>query len=125
MDRSPELYDLIVTELSEGKPLRQIAREQGFGKSSFYDWCKEDETLAGRIARARDEGFEAIAENILEIIDDIAEDPASRRVRADFRLKLLSKWSPKRYGDKLGLTDGDGGPLSVSVIQFSATDTDT
>lgn len=125
MMRSPDLDDTIVSELSDGKPLRQIAREYGFSKSAFYDWCKADEELAGRIARARQEGFDAIAESILEIVDDKAEDPASRRVRADMRLKLLAKWDYKRYGDKIGLGDLEGGPLSVTVMQFSATSPDT
>ena len=42
-----------------------------------------------------------MAEEILSISDDPNEDPQSRRVRVDARKWLMSKWAPKRYGDKL------------------------
>ena len=35
----------------------------------------------------------------LTIADNTEEDPASRRVRVETRLKLLAKWCPRRYGD--------------------------
>lgn len=42
-----------------------------------------------------------MAEEILAISDDPNEDPQSRRVRVDARKWLMSKWAPKKYGDKL------------------------
>lgn len=42
-----------------------------------------------------------MAEEILSISDDPNEDPQSRRVRVDARKWLMSKWAPKKYGDKL------------------------
>ena len=112
------LVEIILAEVEEGKPLRQICREQEVGKSTVYDWMKEDEEFAGRFARAREIGFDVIADECLEIADGITEDPASRRVRVDTRLKLLAKWDPKRYGDKTQLTGPDGkGPVEHRVTQ--------
>jgi hypothetical protein len=31
-----------------------------------------------------------------------------RKLQIETRLKLLAKWSPKRYGDKLGIGGADG-----------------
>jgi hypothetical protein len=76
--RTPELEAIIVEGLSEGVPLRQLARLHGFGKSAFYEWCKEDAELAGRIAHARELGFDAIAEEALEIADDGTNDWTKR-----------------------------------------------
>jgi hypothetical protein len=68
-----------------------------------YDWIDADPSLAARIAYARDLGFEAIAEDILDIADDtpaISEHVQRNKMRIDTRLKLLACWSPKRYGNK-------------------------
>jgi hypothetical protein len=42
-----------------------------------------------------------------------------RRLQIDTILKLLAKWDPKRYGDKLQLADSDGNqlPPATFVIQ--------
>ena len=92
--------------------------------STVYDWLKEDEALAQRIAHARDIGADAIAEDILSIVDDARNDWMEKfdkdgqgigwalngdhvqrsKLRAEMRLKLLAKWNPKKYGDKLDLS---------------------
>lgn len=111
--RTPELVDTICARLSVGDPLRQICRDEGVDYSIIYDWRKQDSELDQRIARARDQGFDAIADNCLEIADDKEEDAQSRRVRVDTRLKLLAKWSPKKYGDAVTLRGDAENPLAV------------
>lgn len=119
--RSEKLADIIIEDLTAGKPLRQICREQGVGKSAVYDWLDDDAELLGRFARARERGGHEIADECLEIADDREEDPASRRVRIETRLKLLAKWNPKMYGDtsKLALTGADGGAIKHEVEMAS------
>jgi hypothetical protein len=34
-------------------------------------------------------------------------------------LKLLAKWDPKRYGDRLDLGNADGQPFQINVHRFS------
>jgi hypothetical protein len=100
--KAPELCDEIVQRISEGEPLRQICRDEHMPEwRTVYDWVAGDAEFAARIARARELGFDAIAEQALDIADDRDDEPASRRVRVETRLKLLAKWSPKKYGDKL------------------------
>ncbi|MDE2434717.1 MAG: hypothetical protein KGM49_00520 [Sphingomonadales bacterium] len=106
--RTKRNAEAICEGLSNGIPLRQLCRELHISKSEVYRWKDDDVELAGRIARAREIGFDDIAEALIEIIDDMAEDPASRRVRAEYRLKLLAKWAPKQYGDRIDLTSSDG-----------------
>jgi hypothetical protein len=115
--RNTKLADLIIEQLTSGKPLRQICREQGIGKSAVYDWLDDDAELNGRFARARERGGHEIADECIEIADDKAEDPASRRVRVETRLKLLAKWNPKMYGEKTqtAITGADGGPVKSEV----------
>lgn len=69
------------------------------------------------IARAREIGEDVIAAQVLDIIDKEPErvatmhgsqidggDVSNRKLRAEYRLKLLAKWNPKRWGDKIDLT---------------------
>ncbi|WP_152663975.1 terminase small subunit protein [Sphingomonas sp. SRS2] len=115
--RTPEIDEAIISGLSEGKPLAEICRDKDIGRSTVYDWQIADPDLAGRIARAREIGFDAIADACLEIADDssldvkiVGEDEREvcntefvqrAKLRIETRLKLLAKWDPKRYGDKI------------------------
>ena len=119
--RSAKLADIIIEDLTSGKPLRQICREQGVGKSAVYDWLDDDAELLGRFARARGRGGHARADQCLESADDREDDPASRRVRVETRLKLLAKWNPNQYGEqsKLALTGADGGAIKHEVEMAS------
>ncbi|MNL64497.1 hypothetical protein D3C87_1887180 [compost metagenome] len=84
---------------------------------------------------ARQLGYDAIAEETLEIADDgrndwmqkVEEDEAPgwklngehvqrSKLRIDTRLKLLAKWHPKKYGEKVTqeLTGANGGPIQVT-----------
>lgn len=116
--RTPKIEKAIVEGLCDGIPLRQLCRVYPISKSEVYRWMEEDEAFRGRIAHARAVGFDEIAEESLEIIDEEPErvvtmmgdersesriDSASvarAKNRAEHRLKLLAKWDPKRYGEK-------------------------
>ena len=83
----------------------------------IYEWVASDESFAGRIARARELGADAIAEQAMSIADTpvIGEEVEEsengikvkradmlghRKLQVETRLKLLAKWFPKKYGDK-------------------------
>jgi len=123
----PEIARIICEQLSEGIPLRQICREnEGFPAwRTVYDWMGRDEGLSASIARARDIGYDAIAEECLLIADTIQlgqkqvmtdegssttiEDMLGhRKLQIETRLKLLAKFHPTKYGDKLGLHGVEG-----------------
>ena len=131
---SEKAADEICARLSDGEPLRQICRDDRMPAwRTVYSWLEANEDFSARFARARNLGFDAIAEEALEIADTPAEGE-SRKVRADgkeevthedmlghrklqieTRLKLLAKWDPKRYGEKMKqeITGEDGGPLEI------------
>ena len=78
---------------------------------TIRNWQDADAAFARAIARAREAGFDQIAMDALAIADDKEDDPASRRVRTDVRLKLLAKWDPKRYGDRQLVGSDPDNPL--------------
>jgi hypothetical protein len=78
-------------------------------------WEREDPEVSSAIARAREIGGDAIAADALAIADERDEDPASRRIMVDARLKLLAKWHPKRYGDKQLIGSDPENPLPAAL----------
>tara|TARA_R110000772_G_scaffold223546_1_gene334088 strand:- start:7997 stop:8362 length:366 start_codon:yes stop_codon:yes gene_type:complete len=85
---------------------------------SVYRWMEADEDFKRRIAGAREMGYDAIAQDCLRIADTpivgvrimvdgrgetiTREDMLGhRKLQVETRLKLLAKWDPKRYGDKI------------------------
>lgn len=108
----------ICAELAKGTPMAVICRAEKMpAVRTVSDWVAMDKKVSASIARAREEGFDALAAECLEIADETSHDTISddfgdkpnhewitrSRLRIDTRLKLLSKWDPKRYGDKLDL----------------------
>jgi hypothetical protein len=131
--RTPAVIERILAGLSEGVPLAELCRAEGMpNRRKVYEWMQVDPELSAHIARARDLGFDAIAEEALRIADTphvgvrLEEGPggakrviedmvAHRRLQVETRLKLLAKWSPRRYGEQVDvLNDGE---VTVRVIR--------
>lgn len=109
--RTPENVAAILAGLRKGTPLTVLCDELDLCDDTVRNWADADEALSRDIARAREAGEDYLAIEGLRIVDNVEEDPASRRVRSDYRLKLLAKFNPKRWGDKLQHADADGGHL--------------
>lgn len=108
------IIESIFARMSEGETLRAICRDPGMPSyGAVYDWIEQDPELASRLECARARGADAIADEAMDIADDRNDDPASRRVRVETRLKLLACWHPKRYGSKQQheVTGANGEPL--------------
>ena len=133
---TPELAAEIAQRLSMGEPLRKICRDEHMPEwRTFYDWLGRDKELAAQVARAREAGYEALAEEALEIADERPEinelidkktgevlniDLSSayiawQRNRVDTRLKLLACWSPAKYGNRTVVAGDDKNPLVVEA----------
>lgn len=131
---TPELQEELVDWLASGQTLRAFCRLPGKPAwRTVYDWIEADKDFAARIARARDLGADAIAEEVLSIADTPVEgitlttdEKGTKEVRGDMlghrklqvetRLKLLAKWNPKKYGEKIEQTHqgSGGGPIVIS-----------
>ncbi len=109
----------LVNWLSEGKPLRAWCRELGNPSHvAIYDWIVWDEDFALRIAQAREDGYDVHADECMRLADTKPADQVEvgwRRLQIDTRLKLLAKWNPKKYGDRVGVAHEGGVTLSVTT----------
>lgn len=133
----------ILDRLSSGEPLAQICRDDHMpAVRTVYDWRDANSSFAAGFARAREEGFDAIALDALHIADDNGQDtrytkdgaemPDSEwisrsKLRVETRLKLLAKWDPKRYGDRVTteLTGANGGPIQSETKWVTGLDSET
>lgn len=115
---SEKVLGEICAELAKGTPMAVICRAENMpAVRTVSDWAARDKEVSACIARAREEGFDALAAECLEIADNTDKDTISddfgdkpnhewitrSRLRIETRLKLLSKWDPKRYGEKVDL----------------------
>lgn len=125
----------IIGRLSKGEPLAAICRDEWLPAiRTVYDWKDANAEFAADFVRAREAGFDAIAVDCLRIADGksspeeraqaevdyastgktpLPSDAQRDRIRVETRLKLLAKWDPKRYGDKVALVGGGGGDAPV------------
>lgn len=131
-DRRSEIMGSVCEQIAKGVTMADICRQAGMpDRQTIYEWSVADADFALRIARARDEGADVIAEQSLAIVDAPPErgpdgkidagSVAHAKLRAEHRLKLLAKWNPKKYGDKIQAehTGANGGAIQVaSTVTF-------
>ncbi|MGL4297355.1 MAG: terminase small subunit protein [Aestuariivirga sp.] len=139
---TPALIEEIFQRIANGEPLRQICRDEHMPHwNTVYDWLERDQSLSVRFARARERGEEAIAAECLDIADSAKNDWMEAhgqddagyklngehiqrsKLRIETRLKLLAKWNPKKWGDKVDLNHGvqPENPLASMLQRIAGT----
>lgn len=113
-----EIGEEICSRLEKGEPLASICRDEHMpAYRTVFDWQKATghKAFSAAIACAREAGHDTIAlrarltirgkteEEGGESSGDVQRDKAI----VDTDLKLLAKWDPRRYGDKVALVGGD------------------
>lgn len=98
----------ILPRLAEGEPLSVICRDIGFERRTVNKWRQEDPDIDERMQEAKDDGYDAIAMRAARTArgehrkgKDSMTCVQRDKLAAETELKLLAKWDPKRYGDKL------------------------
>ena len=134
-----ELSDRICDLVSNGVNLRKVCRMDGMPSwRTVYDWVVARPEFAARLARARELGYDSLAEEALEISNTphlgqkkvfssgagededsmtVTEDDmlGHRKLQIETRLKLLAVWDPKRYGNKVQLGGDPANPVKIEV----------
>jgi hypothetical protein len=92
-------FDEICALLAEGRNLREISRMENMPTAShIIEWSEKSSELRAQYTRARDNGYDLMADDIVDIADHDTTEQAKQRIEA--RKWLLSKCLPKKYGDK-------------------------
>lgn len=139
---SVEIADAICERLSSGMTLREVCRADDMpDESTVRKWAlRNHEDFFPQYAEAREVGYHAMADELIEIADDGSNDWMERngsdgqtgdtvingehvqrsRLRLDTRKWLLSKALPKVYGDKLAVGgDKDMDPIVTKNLDLS------
>lgn len=141
--RTDEVIERVLAGLRKGTPLTIICEPDDMPcDDTVRNWANEDSALSRDIARARESGFDRIAMDAIDIADDNTRDTITVRkggtdievpdtewimrskLRVETRLKLLSKWDPKRYGEKISqeISGPDGGPIQTAAKERNEDD---
>jgi len=131
-DLTPEQRQALLDHIESGKPLLHFIRAQRAIDPEFpcrktIDMIrKRDPEFQADYEDARIAGAHAIAQEALDIIDEVpgrnqygdyhAGEIARAKHRAYFRLEALKKWFPQLYGDKLELAGDKNAPLTLKLI---------
>lgn len=122
--KSPELLDALCAYLAQGGMMLTFAKRVGLGRSMLSQWCSKDPKWKAAVAKAREQGVDALAEEALAMATDplMVEDVYerydndgnllsmdvkkgdavyARKLAVSTRLDLLKKWAPEKYGDKV------------------------
>lgn len=128
--------ETICAALAEGHSLLSICEAMGIAYNTAKDWERDVPEHAANSARARETGCHALADGCLSIADDGRNDWMEQhgqeatgwrlngehlqrsRLRIETRMRLLGKWLPKVYGDKVELA----GSLTVKKGAADMTD---
>lgn len=131
---TPEHGKLICDGLAAGRSLLSVCKEAGLSYEAAKNWERDIEEHRTNSLRAREIGCHAMAEQCLEIADDArndwmethgagdvgykvnGENIQRSRLRIDTRMRLLGKWLPKVYGEKVALTGEDGRPVFEKIL---------
>ena len=142
---TPELWDTICERIASGESLRAITRDPTMPDwSTVWRWMSghviaipdnERERMWIAYRACREIQADALREDIQDLGDQlISKDGAGQevtrdanainaaRVRIDARKWIAERQNPRRWGNKQEISGPDGGPLQVSVINYS-TDT--
>lgn len=105
----------ICARLSTGEPLTVICRDLGLSRFTVCQWRKDDPEIAAQFDAARDDGYDAIAHRTRATArgaGDSTKDVQRDKLIIDTDLKLLAKWDPRRYGDRITHAGDPEAPLA-------------
>lgn len=139
---SKEVAAKICAELAMGSSLRTICKSPDMpALATIYLWFNKYPDFIEQYERAKHDGADAMAEELLEIADDGTNDWMEKigrdgektgeyilngehvqrsRLRVDARKWYLSKIKPKRYGDKVDLTSAGEKLETITRVEIVA-----
>jgi len=129
---TPELENSVLQGIEHGFTLRVTAANNDISAAAIIRHVQTDEAFAKRYAQAMDIRTDTDCDALEDLV---AEEPertkfgvdsgwvAMQRLRVDTKKWLLSKRNPKKYGDRVAHTGGDGeGAVQIAFVTKSILD---
>lgn len=130
---TPEQFDAILADVAAGTATYKAMQAHGSNYRAFYGELARNAEAREKYARAKADGLEVLADEILELADTprlgvktttkpdgavetVEGDMIERsRLQIDSRKWLLSKLAPRKYGEKIDLEHS--GSLGLKVTR--------
>lgn len=119
---SEEIAHEIFARLADGEPLKRICSDPKMPDFvTVWRWERDNEEFRNLLTRGRERGTHNLADQCLDIADDLDLDPQHKRLMIDTRIRLIGKWNSKAYGDKITQEHQgpDGGPVQIAEIRHT------
>lgn len=109
--------DAICEWIATGNSLSSWCRDNDTALSTVYRWLRLHDDFSANYARAREDAADTLVDKLGEVATE-EEDVQRAKLKCDNIKWVASRMKPKNWGDKIGLTDGDGGKLSVKIVSY-------
>jgi hypothetical protein len=108
--------DRILSRLSEGELVQDIAKDLEINRSTIFRWTQRDPEFGASFQEARIFQAHALSEQNISIADASKPETAQvDRLRVDTRKWFVSKIAPRIYGERIvnEITGEDGAPIQI------------
>ncbi|MFA7278739.1 MAG: hypothetical protein WC100_01430 [Sterolibacterium sp.] len=117
-----DIGDAICEEIATGRSLYTVCIDKGLHYTTVLRWLQKHEDFGANYARARESRADLIADQILDIADDVTVPSDVARVRIDARKWYAGKLKPKAYGDAVTLKGDKESPLAAITVTTQVLD---
>jgi hypothetical protein len=136
---TPEIAEAICDGIIEGKSIKTICKADELpSHTTVFKWLASNREFADLYARAKDIQAEVMSEDLLDIVDDgtndwtlktfghtevkVVDQEAVQRskLRYEARRWLMSKYKPKKFGDKMDLNVSGELTLAARIAKARA-----
>ena len=117
--RTPEFAEILLDAIAGGMTIKEVCESNDLPKTTVLRWISTE--YLDQYARALRVRADMQAEEIIEIADKTYttnEELTAAKMRIDARKWLMSKMSPKKYGDKVELDHGVTEELKEIVVKY-------
>lgn len=126
---SESLIQDICDRLSEGEPLAEICRSEGYpNPSTIRRWITERPDISSAIADAREDGEDRITANIRKTAKGeegfSSGDVVRDKLIIETDLKLLAKWNPRKYGEQQERAVEVGNSVQLIIMPSGTSEAD-
>jgi hypothetical protein len=112
-----QLIELIAGGISGG--LQGACQKLDIPRSTVRSWGTSVPAFGAKLAQARLDGCDVIADQIIQIADEVEgctdnAQVSAAKLRVDARRWILSKLRPEQYGDRVEISGNNGRDLLAS-----------
>ncbi len=102
---SPDEAAALCQWICEGKSLRSWCRQTGRAAMTVYRWIEQEASFREQYARAHEDRADTMAEDIIEIADEVAGTDSiaavqAAKLRIETRKWIAAKVRPSKWGEK-------------------------